>query len=72
MTTHNTPEPTPQPRPSPVNPDGTQPNRARQRDLRDAMPTRGRHGLLDALRGSTTERVLAGATVPVLALPVAG
>ncbi|MBK9009923.1 universal stress protein [Novosphingobium sp.] len=25
-----------------------------------AMPTRGRHGLLDALRGSTTERVLAG------------
>lgn len=37
-----------------------------------AMPTRGRHGLLDALRGSTTERVLAGATVPVLALPVAG
>ena len=35
-----------------------------------AMPTRGRHGLLDALRGSTTERVLAEARVPVLALPV--
>ncbi len=35
-----------------------------------AMPTRGRHGLLDALRGSTTERVLADARVPVLALPV--
>ncbi len=37
-----------------------------------AMPTRGRHGLLDALRGSTTERVLAEARVPVLALPVRG
>jgi len=35
-----------------------------------AMPTRGRHGLLDALRSSTTERVLAEARVPVLALPV--
>jgi nucleotide-binding universal stress UspA family protein len=37
-----------------------------------AMPMRGRHGLLDALRGSTTERVLAEASVPVLALPVRG
>ncbi len=37
-----------------------------------AMPTRGRQGLLDLLRGSTTERVLAGAKVPVLALPVRG
>lgn len=35
-----------------------------------AMPTKGRQGLLDALRGSTTERVLAEARVPVLALPV--
>lgn len=35
-----------------------------------AMPTAGRHGLLDHLRGSTTERVLAAATCPVLALPV--
>lgn len=35
-----------------------------------AMPTHGRHGLADALRGSTTERVLAAARVPVLALPV--
>jgi nucleotide-binding universal stress UspA family protein len=34
-----------------------------------AMPTEGRHGLRDALLGSTTERVLAGASVPVLALP---
>lgn len=35
-----------------------------------AMATAGRHGLADALLGSTTERVLAGAKVPVLALPV--
>jgi nucleotide-binding universal stress UspA family protein len=35
-----------------------------------AMPTEGRRGLLDALLGSTTERVLAGTKVPVLALPV--
>lgn len=34
-----------------------------------AMPTEGRHGLRDALLGSTAERVLAGAKVPVLALP---
>lgn len=36
-----------------------------------AMPTEGRHGLRDALLGSTAERVLAGAKVPVLALPAA-
>jgi nucleotide-binding universal stress UspA family protein len=35
-----------------------------------AMPTRGRHGLFDALRGSTTERVLHDAPCPVLAVPV--
>jgi nucleotide-binding universal stress UspA family protein len=35
-----------------------------------AMPTEGRRGLRDALLGSTSERVLAGAKVPVLALPV--
>jgi nucleotide-binding universal stress UspA family protein len=35
-----------------------------------AMASEGRHGLGDALLGSTTERVLAGASVPVLALPV--
>ena len=34
-----------------------------------AMPTAGRHGLLDALRGSTTERVVREATCPVLAIP---
>lgn len=34
-----------------------------------AMATEGRHGLLDALRGSTTNRVLHGATCPILALP---
>lgn len=34
-----------------------------------AMPTAGRHGLLDALRGSTTERVLHHADCPVLAIP---
>lgn len=32
------------------------------------MPTAGRHGFLDALRGSTTERVLSRAARPVLAL----
>ncbi len=36
-----------------------------------AMPTRGRTGLLDALRGSTTERALAESPVPLLAVPVA-
>ncbi|MCC7503603.1 MAG: universal stress protein [Flavobacteriales bacterium] len=34
------------------------------------MPTEGQHGFLDALRGSTTERVLREAKCPVLALPV--
>ncbi|MGE3917092.1 MAG: universal stress protein [Hyphomicrobiaceae bacterium] len=34
-----------------------------------AMPTAGHHGFLDALRGSTTERVVAEAPCPVLALP---
>lgn len=34
-----------------------------------AMPTAGRQGLFDALRGSTTERVLAEAGLPVLAAP---
>jgi nucleotide-binding universal stress UspA family protein len=33
------------------------------------MPTAGHHGLLDALRGSTTERVLRHASCPVLAVP---
>ncbi len=35
-----------------------------------AMPTRGRQGLLEALRGSTTERVLHEAPCPLLASPV--
>jgi nucleotide-binding universal stress UspA family protein len=34
-----------------------------------AMPTQGRRGLLDALRGSTTERVLREAPCPVYAIP---
>jgi nucleotide-binding universal stress UspA family protein len=34
-----------------------------------AMPTAGRHGFLDALRGSTTERVLRHVSCPVLAVP---
>lgn len=34
-----------------------------------AMPTSGHHGWLDALRGSTTERVLRQAPCPVLAMP---
>jgi nucleotide-binding universal stress UspA family protein len=33
------------------------------------MATAGRHGLLDALRGSTTERIVRTAEVPVLAVP---
>jgi nucleotide-binding universal stress UspA family protein len=33
------------------------------------MPTLGRDGFLDALRGSTTEQVLRGARCPVLAVP---
>jgi nucleotide-binding universal stress UspA family protein len=36
------------------------------------MATAGHHGFLDALRGSTTERVLRLAPCPVLAVPVAG
>jgi nucleotide-binding universal stress UspA family protein len=35
-----------------------------------AMPTAGRHGLLDALRGSTTARVLEDARWPLLTIPV--
>jgi nucleotide-binding universal stress UspA family protein len=35
------------------------------------MPTAGHHGILDALRGSTTERVIRHAPCPVLALAVA-
>lgn len=34
------------------------------------MATEGRHGFLDALRGSTTEQVLRRAECPVLAVPV--
>lgn len=34
------------------------------------MTTEGRHGFLDAFRGSTTERVLRRALCPVLAVPV--
>jgi nucleotide-binding universal stress UspA family protein len=34
-----------------------------------AMSTKGHHGFLDALRGSTTERVLRHARCPVLAVP---
>ena len=33
------------------------------------MPTAGHHGFLDAVRGSTTERVLRDAPCPVLAVP---
>jgi len=33
-----------------------------------AMTTEGRHGFMDALRGSTTERVLRTAPCPVLAV----
>jgi nucleotide-binding universal stress UspA family protein len=35
------------------------------------MPTYGRHGFLDALRGSTTEQVLRQAKRPLLAVPAA-
>jgi len=35
------------------------------------MPTAGRHGVFEALRGSTTERVLRRAPCPVLAVPAA-
>jgi nucleotide-binding universal stress UspA family protein len=33
------------------------------------MPTAGRQGVVDALRGSTTERVIRQAPCPVLAVP---
>jgi nucleotide-binding universal stress UspA family protein len=36
------------------------------------MATHGHHGFLDALRGSTTERVLHDATCPLLAVPAGG
>lgn len=36
-----------------------------------AMPMAGRHGLIDAIIGSTSERVVSAATCPVLALPAA-
>ena len=42
----------------------------RQMDL-IAMPTAGHQGLLDALRGSTTERALRQAPCPVLAVRTA-
>jgi nucleotide-binding universal stress UspA family protein len=35
------------------------------------MPTAGHHGVLDALRGSTTERVIRHAPCPVFAVPAA-
>lgn len=43
---------------------------ARNRKL-IAMPVAGRDGLLDALLGSTSERVVGKATCPILAIPVA-
>jgi nucleotide-binding universal stress UspA family protein len=33
------------------------------------MPTEGRHGVVDAMRGNVTERVVRGAPCPVLAVP---
>ena len=33
------------------------------------LATQGHHGFLDALRGSTSERILRGARCPVLAIP---
>ncbi|MSO84086.1 MAG: universal stress protein [Acidobacteria bacterium] len=36
------------------------------------LTTEGRRGFLDALRGTTTERVVRGARCPVLALPTHG
>ena len=35
------------------------------------MATEGRHGIVDAMRGSVTERVVRGASCPVLAVPAA-
>jgi nucleotide-binding universal stress UspA family protein len=34
------------------------------------MPTAGHHGLMDALAGSTSERVVRRAPCPVLTVPV--
>jgi nucleotide-binding universal stress UspA family protein len=36
-----------------------------------AMPTAGQHGFLDAVRGSTTERIIRHAPCPVLSVPAA-
>ena len=36
------------------------------------MVTEGRHGFLDALRGSTTEQIVRRAACPVLTVPAAG
>ena len=36
-----------------------------------AMPMVGAQGLVDALKGSTTERVMRDVTCPVLAIPAA-
>jgi nucleotide-binding universal stress UspA family protein len=33
------------------------------------MATEGRHGMIDAMRGSVTERIVRGAPCPVLAVP---
>ena len=35
-----------------------------------ALPTAGHHGFLDAIRGSTTERIVRQAPCAVLAVPV--
>jgi len=43
---------------------------AEQRADLIVMTTKGRHGFLDALRGSTTERVLRHTHCPLLAIPV--
>lgn len=40
----------------------------RERDL-IVLTTAGHHGILDALRGGTTERILRSARCPVLATP---
>jgi nucleotide-binding universal stress UspA family protein len=42
---------------------------ATQADL-IVMPTEGRHGIIDAMRGSVTERVVRDAPCPVLTVPV--
>src|SRR5262249_55875488 len=43
----------------------------RRDDFLLGMPTAGHHGVLDALRGSTTERVIRQAPCPVFALSAA-